>query len=69
MPPVAKSKRHIVFQMNEFGVAMMEQNLRRRLPSASDEEIACALHEWELSRPRAPIGDGAGVPSRRFDVR
>ena len=33
-------KRHVVFDLNEFGVAMMEQNLRRQHPEYSDPEIA-----------------------------
>lgn len=68
MRKARESKRHVVFDLNEFGVAMMEQNLRRRLPGASDGEIARALQDRQLARPRAPLGDAVGVPSRRFDV-
>ena len=68
MPKARESKRHIVFDLNEFGVAMMEQNLRRKRPADSDEERARALHEWQMARPGAPIGDASGVPTRRFDT-
>ena len=61
-------KRHVVFDLNEFGVAMMEQNLRRQHPEYSDREIALALYEWQLMRPHAASGDATGVPSRRFDT-
>jgi len=67
MTKAPEPKRHVVFDLNEFGVAMMEQNLRRKRPTDSDEQIARALHEWQLSRPYAPGGDASGVPSHRFD--
>lgn len=68
MPKTHQAKRHVVFDLNEFGVAMMKQNLRRKRPADSDEEIARALREWQIAGPGAPVGDASGVPSRRFDT-
>ncbi len=49
----------------ETGVRLMYQNLRRRHPEASDEEIERALREWLQRRPGAEFGDCPGV---RLDV-
>jgi hypothetical protein len=38
----------------------MRQNLRRRNPSASEEEIEDGVREWLRKRPGAELGDGVG---------
>jgi len=40
----------------------MEQNLRRRMPSASEQEIRMALQGWLQERPGAEVGDAVGRP-------
>jgi len=52
----------ITFALHEAGVAMMRQNLRRRFPDATDEEIEDRLRAWLRERPGAEHGDGEGVP-------
>ncbi len=49
----------------ETGVELMHQNLRRRHPHASDEEIERLLGEWLQQRPGAESGD---CPGRTVDV-
>jgi hypothetical protein len=44
----------------------MRQNLRRRNPEASEEEIEEGIREWLGRRPGAEHGDGVGRPGRRF---
>lgn len=61
------------FDLYEFSVAVMRQNLRRRHPEASEEEIEERLRAWKLERPGAEHGDAGGPPhfrvgKRRFDV-
>lgn len=46
--------------LHEAGVALMRQNLRRRDPGASDDEIDRRLRAWLADRPGAPFGDCAG---------
>jgi hypothetical protein len=52
----------IALDLHDFGVKMMRQNLRRRYPEASDEEIEKKLLEWLRERPGAEHGDGVGKP-------
>jgi Rv0078B-related antitoxin len=49
----------------ETGVQLMQQNLRRAHPQASDEEIKRLLAEWLQHRPGAESGD---CPGRTVDV-
>jgi hypothetical protein len=44
-------------EMWEDGVCIMRENLRRRMPQASDQEIEAALSAWLRDRP----GDADGV--------
>lgn len=46
------------------GLALMRQNLRRRHPEASDDEVERLLDAWIVERPDAPTGD---CPGRRVD--
>ena len=46
----------------QTGVDLMRQNLRRRHPEASEEDIERLLHEWLLQRPGAESGDCPGRP-------
>ena len=69
MPPGAKEPSESIagrvvetLDLFEAGVAMMEQNLRRRDPGATDREIEERLDAWIRTRPGAEDGDGDGVP-------
>lgn len=46
------------------GEEIMRQNLRRRAPGASDDEIEQALVAWLQDRPGAPRGDAVGIVGR-----
>lgn len=48
--------------MHEDGVALMRQNLRRRHPEATPEEVEELLAAWLRERPGAEHGDGVGEP-------
>jgi hypothetical protein len=50
----------IAFDLAETAVQMMRQNLRRRDPSATEDEIEQGVREWLRRRPGAEIGDGVG---------
>jgi hypothetical protein len=47
-------------EMWEDGIAIMRANLRRRMPSATEDEIDAALDTWLCDRP--PDADGVPVP-------
>jgi hypothetical protein len=48
-----------------MGLDVMRQNLRRRHPGATDEEVERLLGEWLVERPGAESGD---CPGRRVDL-
>ena len=50
-------------ELFDLGVQLMRQNLRRRHPSATDEEIAGFLRVWLEQRPGAEHGDCTGRPA------
>ena len=52
----------LAFELHEAGVALMRQNLRRRLPDASEAHIDERLDEWLRERPGAEFGDAEGRP-------
>lgn len=48
------------FDLYDIAEAMMRQNLRRRDPSATEEEIEQGIREWLRRRPGAEHGDAQG---------
>jgi hypothetical protein len=52
-------------EMWEDGMTIMRENLRRRMPEATEDEIEAALDAWLCDRP--PDADGVPVswPRRR----
>jgi hypothetical protein len=55
----------IAFDLFDTAVAIMHQNLRRRNPEASEEEIEDGVREWLQRRPDAE--HLSWRPSRRFE--
>jgi hypothetical protein len=54
------ARLHAAFEMHDEGVALMRQNLRRRMPDADEATIARALNAWLGDRP--PDAPGRIVP-------
>ena len=54
----------LAFDLFAAGEALMRQNLKRRFPGASAEEIEARLAAWLSERPGAELGDAVGRPSR-----
>jgi hypothetical protein len=52
----------LAFDLYEAGEDLMRQNLRRRHPSESAEQIEGRLVAWLSSRPGAQHGDSPGTP-------
>ena len=50
----------IAFELFDEGLVVQRQNLRRRHPDASTEEVDLLLRRWLRSRPGAPHGDADG---------
>jgi hypothetical protein len=56
-----KRNLQITFELHEFGVSMMEQNLRRRHPDATESERKEMLRAWLQDTPLL------GVPFDELD--
>jgi len=54
---LARERLRTTFALRDFGIAIMRQNLRRRMPGASEEEVAAALRRW--------LQDDAPLPGTR----
>lgn len=61
-PESLAEKLRIALALHEAGVAMMRENLRRRHPEATREQIDAMLAAWLSARPGAEHGDGVGRP-------
>ena len=57
-----EKKLTIALELHEFGVEMMRQNIRRREPDLSDEEVSERLRAWLQDHPLL------GVPIEQFDA-
>ncbi len=64
--PEVLARMELAFDLYEMAEQMMRQNLRRRNPEASEQEIEEGIREWLHRRPGAEAGDGVGRPGRRF---
>lgn len=67
--PAIMARARATFELHDWAVRTERQNLRRRYPQASPEEIARRLRTWLHHRPGAEHGDAAGPdfkPSKRF---
>ena len=62
MASSAKEKMRTALELADLAVQIMRQNLRRRTPEASQEEIEAALQAWIRTRPGAEHGDCIGRP-------
>lgn len=56
------------FELFELSEEIMLQNLRRRNPEASEEEIAAMYQRWLLARPGAEQGDASGPDFRVCEI-
>jgi Rv0078B-related antitoxin len=54
------------FDLFAAGLDLQRQNLRRRHPGATEDEIDALLDAWLEQRPGAEHGDGEGRPASRF---
>lgn len=64
--PDVLARMEIAFDLYETAEQMMRQNLRRRNPEATEQEIETGIREWLRRRPGAEHGDGVGRPGQRF---
>lgn len=58
----AAARFRVALELFATGEAIMRQNLRRRYPQASAEEIETKLVQWLQTRPGAETGDAPGKP-------
>ncbi|MFI5394886.1 MAG: hypothetical protein ACHQ9S_05080 [Candidatus Binatia bacterium] len=59
----AAERLRLALDLFEAGESLMRQNLRRRFPSASAEEIEERVDAWLSERPGAEFGDAVGRPT------
>lgn len=59
-PTKVRKRFRIALDLFETGEAIMRQNLRRRFPTESPEEIEQRLDAWLQNRPGADLGDAPG---------
>lgn len=52
----------VALELFDLGVGIMRQNLRRRNPGATEDEIERLLTAWLRDRPGAELGDAVGRP-------
>ncbi|MBL8923249.1 MAG: hypothetical protein JNJ54_30640 [Myxococcaceae bacterium] len=57
-----EEKLRLAFEMHDLGCAMMRENLRRRFPDETDEQLERRFVEWLQTRPGAEHGDAVGRP-------
>jgi len=65
--PEVLKRMELAFDLYEAAEEIMRQNLRRRNPGASEEEIEEGIREWLRRRPGAELGDAEGRPGHRFE--
>ena len=62
--PEVLKRMEITFDLYQASEEIMRQNLRRRNPGATEEEIEDGIRAWLRKRPGAELGDGVGRPGR-----
>lgn len=58
----AAHRLRLAFDLFAAGEALVRQQLRRRFPDVSEEEIERRLEAWLSERPGAELGDASGRP-------
>jgi Rv0078B-related antitoxin len=58
--PELMARVRMAFDLYEAAEAMMRQNLRRRFPGESEEQIEQRVLAWLRDRPGAEHGDAGG---------
>ncbi|HKJ35325.1 MAG TPA: hypothetical protein VKA36_02050 [Solirubrobacterales bacterium] len=60
LPKDAAERFRATLELHQAGIDLMRQNLRRRHPDESEDEISARLETWLLTRPGADHGDAPG---------
>jgi hypothetical protein len=69
MQETPEQRLRLAFELFDAGIAIMRENLRRRRPHASREEIQASLNAWLQERPGAEHGDAVGRARAGFPTR
>lgn len=57
-----QTRFRVALDLHDVGVRIMRQNIRRRFPDASEDDVTERLKAWLRERPGAEHGDGVGRP-------
>ena len=68
LPSERTQRLRMAFDLFDFSVEVMRQNLRRAHPDETDAQIERRLAVWLEIRPGAELGDSAGHVVDRFGV-
>jgi hypothetical protein len=60
------TKLRTALDLSEAAEDIVRQNLRRRMPGATEAEIEERVTSWLRDRPGAELGDAVGRPTNRF---
>jgi len=63
--PKVLERMRITLDLYQVAEDIQRQNLRRRNPDATEEEIQQGIREWLAHRPGAEHGDGVGRPRKK----
>jgi hypothetical protein len=63
--PKVLERMRIALDLYQVAEDIQRQNLRRRNPDATEEEIEQGIREWLAHRPGAEHGDGVGQPRKK----
>lgn len=61
IPAEQAAQLRLAFDMHDVGVAMMQENLRRKFPQDSERQLMARLVAWLRTRPGAVNGDAIGT--------
>ena len=65
--PEVLKRMEMAFDLYEAAESILRQNLLRRNPRATEEQIEEGIRSWLRHRPGAEHGDGVGRSGRRFE--
>ena len=60
------ARMQMALDLYEFAEQIQRQNIRRRNPELSEDEVEERIVQWLQHRPGAELGDGVGRPTDRF---
>jgi hypothetical protein len=64
--PTPGERLRAALEMTDLGLSLQRQNLRRRNPDWTEEQVSAAFRDWLFDRP-LDYDPNDSRPTRRFD--